>query len=112
MEKNVELMEKKFFAMKENSQSVLCKFFNKCLLYMTYAKEWPYCSKKKWHSAITRISQYFLRQTMLNRNMKNIHKILEKTAECEPYEFAKHLFDSCFHPFWWQNSEICSNTTF
>ena len=26
---------------------------------------------------------------MLDRNMKNIHRILEKTAECEPYEFAK-----------------------
>ena len=49
MEKKVKLMEKKFFAMKQNSQSVLCKFFNKCLLYMAY-----------------------------------IHKILEKTAICEP----------------------------
>ena len=26
-----------------------------------------------------------LRQTVLDRNMKNIHKILKKTAECEPY---------------------------
>ena len=26
-------MEKKFFALKQNSQSVLCKFFNKCVLY-------------------------------------------------------------------------------
>ena len=26
---------------------------------------------------------------MLDRNMKNIHRILEKTAECEQYEFAK-----------------------
>ena len=30
-----------------------------------------------------------LKQTGLDRNMKNIHRILEKTAECEPYEFAK-----------------------
>ena len=33
MEKNIKLMEKKFFALKQNSQSVLCKFFNKCVLY-------------------------------------------------------------------------------
>ena len=25
---------------------------------------------------------------MLDRNVKNICKILKKTAECEPYEFA------------------------
>ena len=31
----------------------------------------------------------FLRQTVLDRNMINIHRILEKTAECEPYDFAK-----------------------
>ena len=31
----------------------------------------------------------FLRQIVLDRNMKNNHKILEKTSECEPYEFAK-----------------------
>ena len=30
---DVKLMEKKFFAMKQNLQSVLCKFFNKCVLY-------------------------------------------------------------------------------
>ena len=36
MEKNVKLMKKKFFAMKQNSQSVLCMFFDKCVLYMTY----------------------------------------------------------------------------
>ena len=24
-----------------------------------------------------------------DRNVKNIHRILEKTAECKPYEFAK-----------------------
>ena len=35
------------------------------------------------------MSQYFLRQTVLDRNMKNIHKILKKTADCEPYEIAK-----------------------
>ena len=34
-------------------------------------------------------SQYFLKQSVLDRNMKNIHRILKKTAECEPYEFAK-----------------------
>ena len=61
---------------------------------MTYPKEWPYYSKKNdqihiMHSAITRISQYFLRQTVLDLNMKNIHGILEKTAECKPYEFVK-----------------------
>ena len=72
MEKNVKLMEKKFFAMKQNSQSVLCKFFNKCVLYVTYAKEWPYYSKKNeqiqlMRLAITRINQYFLRQAVLDR---------------------------------------------
>ena len=61
---------------------------------MTYAKEWPYYSKKNEQIHIMTlsyysISQYFLRQTVLDRNMKNIHKILEKAAECEPYEFAK-----------------------
>ena len=33
MEKNVKLIEKKFFTMKQNSQRVLCKLFNKCVLY-------------------------------------------------------------------------------
>ena len=36
MEKNVKLIENKFFAMEQNSQSVLCMFFNKCVLYMKY----------------------------------------------------------------------------
>ena len=33
MEKNVKLVEKKFFAMKHNLQSVLCKFFKNFVLY-------------------------------------------------------------------------------
>ena len=94
MKKHVRLMEKKFFAIKQNSQSVLFKFFIKCVLYMTYAKEWPYYSKKNEQIHImtlsyTGISQQFLRQAVLDRNMKNIHRILKETAECEPYEFAK-----------------------
>ena len=60
---------------------------------MTYVKEWPYYSKKNKQIHIMTLSYYsnksiFLRQTMLDRNVKNICKILEKTAECEPYEFA------------------------
>ena len=58
MEKNAKLMEKKFFAMKQNSQSVMCKFFNKCVLYVTYAKEWPYYSKKNEQIHIMTLSYY------------------------------------------------------
>ena len=51
--------------------------------------------------------------------MKNIHRIFEKTAEYEPYEFAKEntviwqLLSSIlkfFLPL--LNAEICLNTTF
>ena len=94
MEKNVKLMEKKFFATKQNSQSVLCKFLNKRLLYMTQAKEWPYYSKKNEQIHIMTLSYYwnksiFSKADCVRSNTKNIHKILEKTAECEPCEFAK-----------------------
>ena len=58
MEKNVKLIEKKFFAMKQNSQSVWCMFFNKCVLYRTYAKEWPYYSKKNEQTHIMTLSYY------------------------------------------------------
>ena len=59
-----------------------------------YAKEWPYYNKTNEQIHIMKLSYYsnkaiFLRQTVLDQNMKNIHRILEKTAECEPYEFAK-----------------------
>ena len=70
--------------MKQNSQSVLCKFFNKCVLY-SKKNEQIHIMTLSCYS----ISQYFLRQTVLDRNMKNIHRILEKTAESEPYGFAK-----------------------
>ena len=51
MEKNAKLMEKKFFAMKQNLQSVLCKFFNKCVLYskkneQIHIMTLGYCSNK------------------------------------------------------------------
>ena len=58
MEKNVKLMEKKFFALKQNSQSVSCMFFKKCVLYMAYAKEWPYYSKKNEQIHIMTLSFY------------------------------------------------------
>ena len=44
--------------------------------------------------------------------MKNIHKILEKTAECEPYEFAKVNTIALVSSILITNSEICLNTTF
>ena len=64
----------------------------------------------------TVVKIFFLRQTVLDRNMKNIHRILKKTAECEPYEFYKVNTIALI----WQllssiliiNSEICLNTTF
>ena len=61
---------------------------------MTYAKEWPYYSKKNEQIHITTLSYYssksiFFKAGCVRSNMKNNHRILEKTAECEPYEFAK-----------------------
>ena len=81
MEKNVKLMEKKFFAMKQNSQSVLCKFFNKCLLYMTYAKEWPYYSKKNEQIHIITLSYYSNKSTFFK-------------ADCVRSKHEKHSQDS------------------
>ena len=70
---------------------------------MTYAKAWPYYSKKN-------------EQIVLDLNMKNIRKILEKTAECDPYEFAKvntiALVWQLLSSILTTNSEICLNTTF
>ena len=61
---------------------------------MTYAKEWPYYSKKNEQIHIMTLSYYwnksiFSKADCVRSNTKNIHKILEKTAECEPYQFAK-----------------------
>ena len=58
MEKIAKLMVKKLFAIKQNSQSVLCKFFNKCVSYMAYAKEGPYYSKKNEQIDIMTLSFY------------------------------------------------------
>ena len=44
--------------MKQNSQSVLCKFVNKCVSYVMYAKEWPYYSKKNEEIPIMTFSYY------------------------------------------------------
>ena len=61
---------------------------------MTYAKEWPYYGIRNEQIHIMTLGYYsnksiFLWQTLLDRNMKNIDRILEKTAECEPYKFSK-----------------------
>ena len=58
---------------------------------MTYAKEWPYYSKKNEQIHIMTLSFYskksifFKADCVIDRNMENIHSILKKTAECEPY---------------------------
>ena len=51
----------------------------------TYAKEWPYYSKTNEQIHTMILSYYWnkSRQTVLDRNMKSIHRILEKTAKCE-----------------------------
>ena len=71
MEKNVKLMEKKFFAVKQNSQSVLCIFFNKCVLY----------SKKNEQIHIMTLSYYS-------------NKSIFFKADCVRSKHEKHSQDS------------------
>ena len=61
---------------------------------MTFAKDWPYYSKTNEQIHIMTVSYYsnksiFLKADCVRSKHENIHRILEKTAECEPYEFAK-----------------------
>ena len=65
-----------------------------CIMY-DVRKGVALLQEEKWANShngtqlLLEIIQYFLTQTVLGRNMKNIHCILEKNAECEPYEFPK-----------------------
>ena len=81
MENNGKLTEKKFFAMKQNSQSVFCKFFNNCVLRVTYAKEWPYYCKTNEKTHIMTHSYY------------SNKSIFFKTG-CVRSKHEKHLQDS------------------
>ena len=62
---------------------------------MTYAKEWPYYSKKNGQIRIMTLSYYsnksisFKADCVRLKHEKKNRRILKKTAECEPYEFAK-----------------------
>ena len=80
-------MEKKFFTMKQNSQSVWCQFFNNCVLYMTYAKEWPCYSKKNHQIHLMTLSYY--------SDKSIFFKIDYVRSKCE-----KHSQDS------WENRQV------
>ena len=54
---------------------------------MTYAKEWPYYSKKNKQIHIVTLNYY----SNVRSKHENIHKILEKTADCEPYELPRQI---------------------
>ena len=59
---------------------------------MTYAKDWPYYSKKNEQIHIMTLSYYSNKSIFFKANCvrsKHEKDSQEKTAECEPYEFAK-----------------------
>ena len=62
-------------------QSVLCKFFNKSVSYMAYAKEWPYYSKKNEQIHIMTLSFY-------------LNKSIFVKVDCVRSKHEKHSQDS------------------
>ena len=81
MEKNVKLMEKKFFAMKHNSQSVLCKFLINVYYIWRTQRSGPIIVKKSEQIHIMTLSYYS-------------NKSIFFKADCVRSKHEKHSQDS------------------